>query len=468
MPINLFPKILVNVFIFYSMLGYNVEHFPSTVVGSIIRIHEMAVQKWQGDFNGRVYDARSVRVVGDVHPSHYANEENSPVQNKRDKIYVKQLQRWWEREGQQKQTQSQSEELHPNLDARFVDVVPSTTLINLSVTVIDQIQTGAFSVLKVSDGTKCTMATLYFNKSQKGIEQQYGSTSHDIFVEGHKELLKLAKIGKTVHLKGVQVDQCESVSGEGVVSKFIIDHKVEACCQVVKNADSSIMDDSELNRLIAHALEVPNAQPTASDSEIGQSCQLEANKDPQPLQKASECNENSNERRILVEDSEDGAFSVPIFPANEEELDVREHSRVEDSSNVSDSETPQHTIEEIGRVECSSDHSDSENHNATQSSPPHDHTTAKETEYSLATMSCAKTQEKSALEQSSGEHLVNLLVDEILDESEEHAAHPVHTSAAMEIDKEVVDRFEMGEGSGRALAMQERSISELGKHWDIA
>ena len=66
-------------------MGYELDNFPKMAVGSIIRIHAMAVQKWQGCLNGRVYDARSVTVVGDVNNSALASETISS-NNKRDEI----------------------------------------------------------------------------------------------------------------------------------------------------------------------------------------------------------------------------------------------------------------------------------------------------------------------------------------------------------------------------------------------
>ncbi len=46
----------------FSLLADFFDHFPPLIEGSTMRIKHMAMQHWQGEMTGRVYDARSVTV----------------------------------------------------------------------------------------------------------------------------------------------------------------------------------------------------------------------------------------------------------------------------------------------------------------------------------------------------------------------------------------------------------------------
>ena len=90
----------------FSLLGHNEDDFPKIILGSIIRIHHMSVQLYQGFRNGRVFDARSVTVVG--HSEKDLSHEDCKPLNKRDGLKVKELIEWWDKEGRDKQSQSQA------------------------------------------------------------------------------------------------------------------------------------------------------------------------------------------------------------------------------------------------------------------------------------------------------------------------------------------------------------------------
>ena len=88
----------------------------------------MSVQKWQGDFNGRVYDVRSVTVVGHADNLVLGEEKGASKLNKRDILMVSQLQEWWAKEGKEKQSQSQSEDPRgeSEKELKICDIVPSS------------------------------------------------------------------------------------------------------------------------------------------------------------------------------------------------------------------------------------------------------------------------------------------------------------------------------------------------------
>ena len=231
----------------------------------------MAVQKWRGCLNGRVYDARSVTVVGDVNNSALASETIS-LNNKRDEIKVKELQEWWDNEGKQKQ--SQSEELH-EMEMRFCDILPSTKQFNISCTVLDQFstETGRCKVLRVTDNTKSTIPFISFDIARGRMSYQIGRETFDIFVTDHAELLKLAKIGKHIALKGVQCvstqiggDPDADVTRSDAIKLTISSHTDSSCRVLTSTSAKSqsnvggvpYLNDSEFDRMFANAMEVPN------------------------------------------------------------------------------------------------------------------------------------------------------------------------------------------------------------------
>ena len=76
-------SILILLSFAFSLLGHKIEDFPEIIYGSIIRIHHMSIQMYQGFLNGRVFDARSVTVVG--HSEKVTIEKELSLLNKRDK-----------------------------------------------------------------------------------------------------------------------------------------------------------------------------------------------------------------------------------------------------------------------------------------------------------------------------------------------------------------------------------------------
>jgi len=249
----------------FSLMGYKHEDFPNIINSSIIRIHHMSIQMYQGYRTGRVFDARSVKVVG--HCENVLNDEDLQALNKRDKIKIDELKNWWKIEGKEKNSQSQELTDNQNL-LEFCSISSSTKVLNIACTVLEQISTKITrcKILRVTDNTKSKLPMIYQEEDGSTLNSRLDSDIHDIFVKEHLELLRLAKPGKKITLKGLQCVSKESANAY----QLIIDSEVKADCKInssLKQAaqmqEHESLEDSELNRMIARAIK---PQSTEEDS----------------------------------------------------------------------------------------------------------------------------------------------------------------------------------------------------------
>merc|ERR1711997_996863 len=122
---------------------------------------------YNGYPNGRVFDARSVTVIGNVETIPLENQSDLSNLNKRYLLKLKLLQDWWTKEGKEKQSQSQELDDNEN-QLRFCDIVSTTKQFNIMCTVREQITTKVADkrckILRVFDGTNSSLPMMYFDK----------------------------------------------------------------------------------------------------------------------------------------------------------------------------------------------------------------------------------------------------------------------------------------------------------------
>ena len=86
----------------FSLLADDESHFPPLVEGSTMRIHSMAMQEFNGERTGRVYDARSVVVIKNDGVDKDKFEPESGVDpakltfNEEDLFFAKQMRQFWQ------------------------------------------------------------------------------------------------------------------------------------------------------------------------------------------------------------------------------------------------------------------------------------------------------------------------------------------------------------------------------------
>jgi len=139
----------------FDILASSMEQIPELEVGAVLRIHNMRVEKWNGVFDGRVYSGSSVTsVLGGV------GEAVKPMCHKRglemkwveaDNRKIEELRRWWaDRQNPRKVSDTSISSLK--------DETPSA--LNCRVANIHSAPSGL--VLRLEDGTKCSLRTVEF------------------------------------------------------------------------------------------------------------------------------------------------------------------------------------------------------------------------------------------------------------------------------------------------------------------
>jgi len=311
----------------------------------------MAVQIWQGFPNGRVYDARSVTVVGHADILLSDMDEHTIILNKRDKIKVQELKDWWAKEGKEKQSQSQ--EMHDNENQlQFCDISSTTKVFNTACTVIEQMSTKIprCKILRVSDSTKSSIPMVVLDPDGITSKTEVGRDMQDIFVTEHLDLLRLAKNGKRVGLKGVQCVPFHTDGENNLSYKLVINSDVKADCHIISNMkqcahnkdDLETMEDSEFDRMLANAIHLPDTEEGSSAGIIGSSSGLigksTANAEllggmvhPQSIK-----DKNLKQKDSSVEKEDDCDISIPVLPSNSGALVIRPCTTTDESTNIED------------------------------------------------------------------------------------------------------------------------------------
>ena len=323
---------------YFSLMGYKLEDFPNIVFQSIIRIHHMSIQMYQGYRNGRVFDARSVKVVG--HCENVVNDEDFQALNKRDKIKIDELKKWWEREGKEKNSQSQELADNQNL-LEFCNITSSTKGLNIACTVLEQISTKIIrcKILRVTDNTKSKLPMIYQEEDGSTLNSRLDSDIHDIFVKEHLELLRLAQPGKKIMLKGLQCVFKESAKAY----QLIIDSEVKADCKIIsslnqaaQNQEHESLEDSELNRMIARAMK-PQSTEEDSSHDVSNNNLIEQRNGSDVVNLENRCLGSKNNSQEKAANSENfvPTDEIPSFPVNAGSLIVTPRDSTDDSLDAS-------------------------------------------------------------------------------------------------------------------------------------
>ena len=323
----------------------------------------MAVQIWQGYRNGRVYDARSVTVVGHAEKELQDELTNDKDLNKRDRSKVEELQEWWSKEGKEKQSQSEELQIDEN-QIQFCDIRPSNKIFNIMCKIHDQVPTKITrcKVLRVSDNTKACIPIVYLEKDGETYKTEIGRDVQDIFVTENLDLMKLAKAGKRVILKGVQC-VLTSINGKSdPVYKFLINADVKSDCNVLsathdlQNKDEGSMPDSEFDRMLANAIQLPDTEESSIEVTRNKNNVSQVSEFPIDVAKLDVGHKNNTANKEKTDDSEE--VSIPVFPVNTGPLIIRpctstdESSNTEEDNNLLDDQNiqPATNIEESERV----------------------------------------------------------------------------------------------------------------------
>ena len=313
-------SILILLSFAFSLLGHKIEDFPEIIYGSIIRIHHMSIQMYQGFLNGRVFDARSVTVVG--HSEKVTIEKELSLLNKRDKTKLDELRKWWAKEGKEKNSQSLDVTNTENL-LEFRNITSSTTVFNIKCTVIEKISTKMTrcKILRVSDKTKSKLPMVYQEKDGITLKSKVESDVHDIFVEEHLEMLQLAKPGKMIVLNGLQCVSMTLNSSSEIAYKLVINSEVKTNCSTVskqkqnaQNPEHSSFQDSEFDRMFANAVKLPSTEEESS-CEVSNKNLVAENLNAKEMvndENVPSCSKDNNPEK--TDESEE--LSIPIFPVN--------------------------------------------------------------------------------------------------------------------------------------------------------
>ena len=301
---------------------------------------------YNGYPNGRVFDARSVTVIGNVEKIPLENQSDLSNLNKRDLLKLKLLQDWWTKEGKEKQSQSQELEDTEN-QLRFCDIVSTTKKFNIMCTVREQITTKMTDkrckILRVFDGTNSSLPMMYFDKDANFLQTSTERDSYDIFVMENLDLMRLAKAGKHIHLKGVQFTETSINEDSGTAYKLLINADVNANCRVISssvydnrnNKDNGLMEDSEFDRMFANAIQLPDTEESSADFTLlaisnainKQGTHSSQNDDPK--KSTPKKTNNLHESNSTVETDD---VSRPIFPCTEGSLIIRSDTSTDDST----------------------------------------------------------------------------------------------------------------------------------------
>ena len=301
---------------------------------------------YNGYPNGRVFDARSVTVIGNVEKIPLENQSDLSNLNKRDLLKLKLLQDWWTKEGKEKQSQSQELEDTEN-QLRFCDIVSTTKQFNIMCTVREQITTKMTDkrckILRVFDGTNSSLPMMYFDKDANFLQTSTERDSYDIFVMENLDLMKLAKAGKHIHLKGVQFTETSINEDSGTAYKLLINSDVNANCRVISssvydnrnNKDNGLMEDSEFDRMFANAIQLPDTEESSADFTLlsisnainKQGTHSSQNGDPKKSTPKKKNNLNESNSTVETDD-----VSRPIFPCTEGSLIIRSDTSTDDST----------------------------------------------------------------------------------------------------------------------------------------
>ena len=306
----------------------------------------MSVQMYQGFRNGRVFDARSVTVVG--HSENNLSHDDSAQLNQRDKLKVKELCDWWDKEGRDKQSQSQELKENENY-IEFREITSSTKILNIRCTIVEQVPTKITrcKILRVTDNTTSNLPIVFQDRDGITLKSEMNSSIHDIFVVEYLDLLRLAKPGKNVSLKGIQCVS-NTLKDESITSyKLIINSNVKADCHIISsteqtnsNQDNGSLDDSEFDRMFANAIKLPNTEEGSSADITNKNHVAEGNVLDGMInrQEKPSCSKDDNQEK--TDDSED--LSVPIFPVNSGPLIVRPCESTDESMNTGNSKDNRH------------------------------------------------------------------------------------------------------------------------------
>ena len=301
---------------------------------------------YNGYPNGRVFDARSVTVIGNVEEIPLKNKSDLSNMNKRDLLKMKLLQDWWTKEGKEKQSQSQELEDTEN-QLRFCDIVSTTKQFNIMCTVREQITTKVTDkkckILRVFDGTNSSLPMMFFDKDANSLQTSAERDSYDIFVMENLDLMRLAKAGKHIHLKGVQLTETSINQNSGTAYKLLINSDINSNCRVISssvydnrnNKNNELMEDSEFDRMFANAIQLPDTEESSADFTLlaisnainKQSTHSSQNGDPKKSTPKKKNNFNESNSTVETDD-----VSRPIFPCTEGSLIIRSDTSTDDST----------------------------------------------------------------------------------------------------------------------------------------
>lgn len=321
----------------FSILCKNYDEFPKGVeVGSVLRIHNMVLQRWNGAWNGRVYSGNCVTVMSNgLDPADQSEgpQNNDPEISATERAKVEELHRWWRDKVSVGSTPlGNLKQLDAIMDAESeedddANAAPSGLLLRQGsratssvcriVEVLPVAQKSNLRVLRVTDDSVSTLPlAAYEGANAVGIRPP-GSNLFDVFVTGSflGKRISRVKEGRKVRLHGIAclsltrdtltwlgLERSAATAGSACVLQLSLGTGNGAILlEETDHNHTAGEDDTEDSELDRHIMDI-----CGNGTEHGKPKKITAAEVP----------------RVDPDDDMDSMLSCPIFPANNQHLSL--------------------------------------------------------------------------------------------------------------------------------------------------
>jgi len=199
----------------FSILAGSMENIPPLSTGSVLRIHHMMAEIFNGTSDGRVYDGRSVVVVEgtvgeDIKPISTKDDLGELVWSRSDEERVKQLRKFY------------VESFIYDLKLEQID---KELLFNLNCVVTKVIEVPDAIVLRVADGTEAKLFSLSWKNEDSQEAPDENVTFVDVHVT-HSELMDLVQkgrvnVGSYIRMAGLRCKLHKKLDSQGMSMEFL-------------------------------------------------------------------------------------------------------------------------------------------------------------------------------------------------------------------------------------------------------
>ena len=197
----------------FSIMGRTLDDFPGCELqkGSVVRIHHMVVQHYQGEPSGRVYDPRTVVVFEPGEPEdpvlpRYKSDPSKFEFTTEDKEKVLELRLWWK--GLQNNANNAAQPEQDSTLKSFSEVKRASTF-DVQCKILKKFSfgnDGCSRVLRVTDGSFCNLLSLTY-QADGSVTLRKAEVEVDILARGEEILKKVdeeLQMGKIVRINNVQ------------------------------------------------------------------------------------------------------------------------------------------------------------------------------------------------------------------------------------------------------------------------